>query len=403
MAKHWNSKIAMRIEVVHNIPSPYRLHLFRALQDGLRNRGGSLQVHFMALGHRDRPRQWEVEDKELGFPHTFWRDLGPSIGGRKVHWNPGLVAHIRKNIPPLLMVGGPWDTFTSVLLSSVAARTGSIAWFEGNTASLGQTGFPIGAFKRWILKKYKLHAVPGEDGRRFAKQLLGTTPAPPPTVILPNIVDERLFTGCATLRERGRQVFERWGIEVTKKVAVWPARFVPAKGILDFIRVIEEVKPDGWTVVLIGNGPLHRAIEKRLASSAVPHLFVLRPYVEYALMPAVYAGADLFVLPSLHDPNPLSVNEAMHSGLPLLLSTRAGNYFEALHEHENGWAYNPMVVADAICATRYAFNADRDELRKRGRKSAEVAARYCGTAQAIDRLIRAFEMIECGRLQTQLL
>src|SRR5262249_15196037 len=55
----------------------------------------------------------------------------------------------------------------------------------------------------------------------------------------------------------------------------------------------------------------------------------------------LYAASDTFALPSMRDPNPLAVIEALWAGLPLILSERVGNCFEALKPGANGWLFDP--------------------------------------------------------------
>ena len=50
-----------------------------------------------------------------------------------------------------------------------------------------------------------------------------------------------------------------------------------------------------------------------------------------------YLAADVFVLPSLGDPNPLAAIEALWAGLPLLLNCGVGNWYEVLEPGKNGW------------------------------------------------------------------
>ena len=54
-----------------------------------------------------------------------------------------------------------------------------------------------------------------------------------------------------------------------------------------------------------------------------------------------YQKADVFLLPSFSDPSPLSVVEAICCNLPLLISNRCGNHYEALEESVNGYSFNP--------------------------------------------------------------
>jgi glycosyltransferase involved in cell wall biosynthesis len=58
-------------------------------------------------------------------------------------------------------------------------------------------------------------------------------------------------------------------------------------------------------------------------------------------LPACYAAADCFVLPSLSEPWGLVVNEAMASGLPVLISRRCGCARDLVREGENGFLFDP--------------------------------------------------------------
>jgi len=90
-------------------------------------------------------------------------------------------------------------------------------------------------------------------------------------------------------------------------------------------------------------------------------------------MPGLYHAASLFLLASTHDPNPLWIVEALHSGLPLLVSRRIGNFAEALKEGVNGWAFDPADSATAILQTKNAFTAEPATLAKMGARSRILA------------------------------
>ncbi|WP_346984308.1 glycosyltransferase [Chryseobacterium sp. POE27] len=54
-----------------------------------------------------------------------------------------------------------------------------------------------------------------------------------------------------------------------------------------------------------------------------------------------YKNADVFLLPSFSDPSPLSIVEAISSGLPVFVSDRCGNHFETVSEGKNGYVFDP--------------------------------------------------------------
>jgi len=374
--------------VVHNIPSPYRLHLFRVLSRQLGQRGISFRVHFMAKGHSDRPSEWSRSIGDIGFEHLIHKDRAIRIGTRTVHWNPTIIRHLRQQSPEWLLVGGPWDSLTGAAAACFAPRTRAIAWFEANTQTPGRLGFPFGAVKRWLLRRFDLFAVPGVDGEAYVRLLFGSGIPTVPIAVLPNIVDESAFSKADEVSQaRGQAFFRSIGVPSGRRIALWPARMIPAKGILEMLRVLSGVATEEWSVVLVGEGPLKTVITSTIKEFGLTTRVLLSPYVEYDRMPSLYHAADLFLLPSLHDPNPLSVVEAMHAGLPILVSRRIGNFSEALEEGVNGWAIDPERPDHAAVQVCSAFNSSRGQLRKMGECSRIRARDQWGSESAVARFL----------------
>ena len=374
-----------RFHVVHNIPSPYRLHLFTQLDREVRLRGGELHVHFLAKNHRDRPKAWEREPASLPFSASLSRDIGPVLGGRELHVNPALFMALRRARPTVLMVGGPWDTPSTMLASALPVGRLRVAWYEPNTRTPGRTRGPLATLKRALLSRFDLIAVPGSDGARFTHDLLGVST---PTVILPNLVDETLFQNVTDAEAESARC--ELGVGPAERLALLPARLAPEKGIVELLDVLDRERLAGWQLRIVGEGPLAETIARRIVQRGLENLVKVLGYVPYARMPALYRAADLFVLPSLYDPNPLSVVEALHSGLPLFVSRRTGNLPEALREGENGYSFEPGHRESMASAVGAAFGANREELAAMGKTSLEQA-RFWQTKRAVGRFLDTIE------------
>lgn len=374
--------------MVHNIPTPYRLHLFRVLNRGLRDRGIQFHVAFMARGHRDRPASWVAEGDELGFSHSFHTDIGPTIRGKEWHLNPGLFTSAAWREAEVVCLGGVWDSLTAVALTLLDRARVRIAFIEGNTSTPGKVDGAAGYAKQKLLKRFDFLAVPGEEGVKYAELVLGETLGRR-KAILPNIVDETRFRQKDTYRDRDRAVIRaRWGLGETDRLAIWPARLIPNKGVVEFISQLTPADLRGWKLVILGEGPLREPISRQLPEQGLESYVRVLPYETYDSMPAVYAAADLMVLPSFKDPNPLSIIEAMHAGLPLLVSRRIGNYPEAMEGTTTGWGLDPDSPGSVRSAVRAAFGATTPELRERGRLAAERAAEVWDSTRAVDSFLR---------------
>ncbi len=76
--------------------------------------------------------------------------------------------------------------------------------------------------------------------------------------------------------------------------------------------------------------------------------------------PVFYSLAEAFILPSLWEEWGLVVNEAMASGLPVIVSETAGSAADLVHEGENGYTFAPTSSdALAICLEKIAANPTR--------------------------------------------
>ncbi len=371
----------MRFHIVHNIPSPYRLHLFERLGTAIAAAGGSLHVHFMATNHADRPSSWARRPDTLAFPASLSRDVGPTWRGRQLHLNPGLLLELRRARPDVVMVGGPWDSPTTLLASALQVGTLRIAWYEPNTQTPGRVTGAARRLKRALLGRYHLVAVPGSEGERYTREMLGMAM---PVVTLPNLVDERAFARVS--QHQADELRQELGLGPGERLALLPARLAPEKGIVELLEVLDSSLLRDWQLRIVGDGPLRNEVRAAIARRGLSGRVAVVGSLPYERMPALYRAAELFVLPSLYDPNPLTVVEALHSGLSLLVSQRIGNLPEALRDGENGVSFDPRDPEAMRDAARRAFGAATAELATMGRRSREQA-RFWNTDEAIGRFL----------------
>jgi glycosyltransferase involved in cell wall biosynthesis len=162
----------------------------------------------------------------------------------------------------------------------------------------------------------------------------------------------------------------------------------PRKGVLDLIEASRLLREEGveHQLLLVGGMPDEgpEAAEPVLAAAeGVATLLGTRPPEE---MPAAYADADVFCLPSWWEAMPLSVLEAMSAGLPVVASD-VGDV-SRLVTPECGAvvpAKDPQRLADAL----RRLLVDPELRRQQGeasRKRAVEAFSSTATAVAIDRV-----------------
>ena len=97
---------------------------------------------------------------------------------------------------------------------------------------------------------------------------------------------------------------------------------------------------------------------------------------------SVYSSSKIFVLPSEQDAYPLTVLEAMASGLPVVISDKVGSGPLVL-ENEIGFVVPYGNISELASKIKYLLNnKEREEMRRRAKKTAlkytweETAKRY---------------------------
>jgi glycosyltransferase involved in cell wall biosynthesis len=212
-------------------------------------------------------------------------------------------------------------------------------------------------------------------------------------VKLPNLVNEDLFSREVIERKGSRRELRRtYDIDQEDLTLLCPARLQKGKGIGAFLDAVRDRPFGNVTILIAGDGPERAKLEatgKRMDSIKTRFL----GFCQEQQMLDLYALSDIFLLPSFQDSNPLTVIEACHAGLPLLISRRLGNYPETLQEGENGWAFNPNDPSSIREALESAVSTSRKELESMGSFSSEIGEQTFGTRKAVRRFVDSLENI----------
>jgi glycosyltransferase involved in cell wall biosynthesis len=168
----------------------------------------------------------------------------------------------------------------------------------------------------------------------------------------------------------------------------------PRKGVLDLIeasrRLTErDIRHD---LVLVGGtpdeGPAGEAEVRAAAAAAGPHVTLLGQE-PFEAMPALYRRADVFCLPSWWEAMPLSVLEAMASGVAVV-ATRVGDVPRLLDDGRAGILVpprDPAALSDAV-AEVLTDVPSRVSTARAGRDRAVAQFSASATIAAIDALYR---------------
>jgi glycosyltransferase involved in cell wall biosynthesis len=339
-----------RIALLTEIPAPYRIPLFNALAAR-----AELTVLFLREAHPERP--YRLHEEELRFAWHILPGRHVLTGRWWIVVNRGVLRELRRAGPDVVLLGG-WNQpgFWLALAWARLRHVPTILWVE-STGRDRRSGRFEGA-KSALLGQAGAFLVPGRASAEYL-QALGVEPSR--IVVAANAVDPAIFRTAPPREPHERPVI----------LAV--ARLSPEKGIDVLVRAADGLDAD---VVLAGSGPE----EERLRGLAGPNVRFLGN-VERDALPALYASADVLVVPSRSDTWGMALNEAALVGLPLVATDAVGAAHDLIEPDGNGF----RVAADDVGALRTALQqlVDDAELRTRfGARSRELAERFTPEAWA---------------------
>jgi len=206
-------------------------------------------------------------------------------------------------------------------------------------------------------------------------------------------VDNRYFGNKAEeIRPYGEEARRQYGLPPDYFLA--SARFVEKKNLPRLLEAYALYRtscrsPAPWSLVLLGDGSLRDALELQLGALGLRDHVMMPGFKQVADLPAYYALAGAFVHPSTVEPWGLVVNEAMASGLPVLVSNRCGCAPELVGEGVNGFTFDPLHVEE-LARKMLRLSAPDFPRAAFGKKSREIVAgwgpeRFArGLSQAIE-------------------
>ncbi len=104
------------------------------------------------------------------------------------------------------------------------------------------------------------------------------------------------------------------------------ARLIERKGQQLLIQAVHELRRQGveLTLELVGTGDAEAAYRSLAQGLGVSGQVNFRGYIPREEIPAVYAAAHVFVLPSYNEGMSVATLEAMAAGLPVMVSRTGG-------------------------------------------------------------------------------
>jgi glycosyltransferase involved in cell wall biosynthesis len=377
-------RVTPRLAIITEVIAPYRIPLFNALA-----RRPELELEVLFLSENDPTlRQWRVYKEEINFPYHVLPSWRRRFGGHSILLNRGLHSALNRLRPDVIVCGGyNYPASWHAAGWANGRRTPFLLWSESTSCDRRRSYAVVESMKRLFLRLSAGFVVPGKSSAAYLKDLGAEERK---IFTAPNAIDiSRFSEGADAARKNHLRSRTLHGLP--QHYFLYVGRLVKDKGVFDLLEAYAQLSPEiraEVSLVLAGAGS-QLAELKRRGSKIAPGRVQFLDFVHREDLPAVYALADAFILPTHTDPWGLVINEAMACSLPVIVTNVAGCAPDLVEHDWNGLIVRPgEVTALRDAMTRLATDSQsRTQMGGRSRQRIEAYS-PAAWAQGIHQAVR---------------
>lgn len=312
---------------------------------------GKTNVYFCA--QTEQNRLWTVKEKpEFSFKVLRYHEI--RIKGKDLFTyfiNPTILRDLERTNPDRIIIMG-WDQLAyQVALVWGKFRGKQITLWSGSTINENSWRRKIMAIPvRLIVKLADDYVAYGQRSKGY----LVTLGAEPTKIeIFLNDVNGKYFHKQAQkLVSQRNKLRKQFGVRTTKNF-IYVGQLIERKGIGDLLQAYEKfiVSRGDWGLVIVGYGQLETELKDLVWRRGLSNVYFFSAVDQYEL-PPYYALANVLVLPSHVEVWGLVVNEALYSGLKVIVSDRCGCVPDLVKPGNNGYLYRTGSVPALVKAMR---------------------------------------------------
>jgi len=244
-----------------------------------------------------------------------------------------------------------------------------------------------GAVERYVtsfIQQCDLVVAPSEGISRYLKAQHVTRPIE----VVPNGIDTTKFTELLLDRRAAK---ERLGLEPDTVIILYSGRIALEKN-LDFLldgfkALLSRMASTKLKFVIAGAGPQEENFRKMASARGLDDVVVMLGAQPYDEMPKVYRAADLFATASTTEVHPLTIMEALASGLPVVALMAMGTGDIVTHGEDGLLAGKTVENFSSALARMIEDTSMREKMARNARTG---AVRF-GVESSTTMLLKAYD------------
>lgn len=337
--------------------------------------------------------KWDIPLLE-GYRYKFLANLSPKPASN--FWgqvNPVIIKELSKNRYDAILIHGyttlsAWFAFLGAWLTSIPII------FRGETDLSTPRSFLKRITKKAILvplfRKISAFLYSYKGNAEYYKHYKVSENK---LFFCPCAVDNSFWQSQALeLRDKKNELKKKFGIPEGYSVILYVAKLIPRKRPMDLLQAYEvlcnlQIKA---SLIFVGDGPEAANLKTYTLKKNLKNV-AFTEFKNQSELPALYSIADVFVLPSNHDPSPKSLNEAMNFSLPIITTNKVGTAPDLVKTGENGYIY-PVGDIKALADCLLKVLEDPKTTEEMGKRSLAIVSGW-SLEEDVNGILRALEYV----------
>ena len=325
-----------KILVLHNIITPYRVHLFNEMANFYADNYVDFKVIF--LSESDKNRHWNNFDTQFSF--DVLENIAIRFGKKDLYTffiNKNIFGLLEKEDPDKIICFG-WDhlaAYSSFYWSRKHVKE-FIIW-SGST--IYEKSWRRNLFNPLVKYLVRHSDKCIADGTRHRDYLVHLGAEPRNVEIFYFQVDVDYFINKSdNFSNDDKTQFKKMLGITTQKVIFFNGQLIERKGIFELLqgfRMYQE-KHNDITLLILGRGMEKEKMQAIVTSQNIQNI-VFADFVPYEDVYKFYSISDMLILPSREEAWGLVLNEAMACGLPIISTYETGAVDDLIEEGKNGY------------------------------------------------------------------
>jgi len=231
------------------------------------------------------------------------------------------------------------------------------------------------AVKRRIVR----HCASGLVGGTLHKNYLASLGIPQDRIFFGyDVVDNHHFVaGADAARQHAEEHRVRLGLK--DRFFLASNRFLEKKNLDRLLRAYAKYRSKAgsaaWNLLMLGDGPLMNSVRQVAEELDLLPSVTFAGFKQYDELPIYYALAEVFVHASTYEEWGLVINEALASGIPVIVSDRCGCVHDLVEAGKNGFVFDPYDT-DSITQSMLRISADSCDLQRMGVEGRRIIAKW---------------------------